>query len=544
MKNTATERLEQHFQIHHLFLVWAFLMGSLVRFLPILRGDFPLGDGGLFYVMSRELLANHFSLPIFTAFNQEQIPFAYPPLGFYLTALVSFAGNIPMLILFQWLPSFLCILTIPAFYFLAREFLDSRFKASLAALAYAMLPVTYEWQVMGGGIERSLGLIFSLAFCFSYFGFLRRNSWKWGILCTVCMGLLILSHPTWTYQTLIFITLYALLLIRRWKTLIQSALILWGGILIAAPWWATVVLRHGAAPFLSAFQTGGGGSLSDWAPLLSMNFSAEPFLGILIVLALLGCTVCLSQRQYLFPLWVLVPFLVTNRNAGAFTAAPLAMMASIGIADLLFPAFLLLEKRKDALDALHAVPVAEEKWKTIFLQSRVIKGFVLFLLTYTLINAYHFSQLLEYQKLSPEDTRALQWVADNTARESRFLILGEGNVFSMPLSEWFPAITGRRNIALAQGYEWIDGPQYAVRLARDNALQECLWKTDACLRDWLLAKGEDADYVWIHVWPYGYSGEDPLPGGGWLAFSMQQSGAYQTVFETSGNIILRHLPGK
>src|SRR5947209_5611673 len=67
-------------------LVLAFGAGAIVRVLPLLGSSFPIGDGGLFFAMVRELRANHFALPHLVSYNGDHFPYAYPPLAFYLTA--------------------------------------------------------------------------------------------------------------------------------------------------------------------------------------------------------------------------------------------------------------------------------------------------------------------------------------------------------------------------------------------------------------------------------------------------------------------------
>jgi len=76
-----------------LFLFAALLFGAVVRFVPAASSGFPLNDGGLFYTMIRDLKANHFILPQFTTYNFVDIPFAYPPVGFYIAAIFSTAST-------------------------------------------------------------------------------------------------------------------------------------------------------------------------------------------------------------------------------------------------------------------------------------------------------------------------------------------------------------------------------------------------------------------------------------------------------------------
>lgn len=47
-------------------LATAMMLGIYLRFMLVARTDFPLNDGGLFYLMTRELMDAGFRLPAFT----------------------------------------------------------------------------------------------------------------------------------------------------------------------------------------------------------------------------------------------------------------------------------------------------------------------------------------------------------------------------------------------------------------------------------------------------------------------------------------------
>jgi hypothetical protein len=65
-------------------------VGVAVRAFHVLRHDFPLNDGGLFHAMAADLRANGFVPPAHTSCGAGDIPFAYPPLGLYLAAVLDF----------------------------------------------------------------------------------------------------------------------------------------------------------------------------------------------------------------------------------------------------------------------------------------------------------------------------------------------------------------------------------------------------------------------------------------------------------------------
>jgi len=106
-------------KLNLLILVFGLLLGAYARFLPTVMVGFPVTDGGLFYVMVKALQANHYVLPKFVEYNGISLPFAYPPLGFYVTALVSDIFRLPLIEAFRWIPAAGSLLSAIAFFPLA-----------------------------------------------------------------------------------------------------------------------------------------------------------------------------------------------------------------------------------------------------------------------------------------------------------------------------------------------------------------------------------------------------------------------------------------
>lgn len=143
-----------------LLLFTALLFGAVVRFVPAASNGFPLNDGGMFYTMIRDLKANHFVMPQFATYNFVDIPFAYPPVGFYIAGIFSSLLPVSDLQILLWLPPLINTLAIFFFFKLAEKILPSRTAAGLAALMYALSSRAFLWQVMGGGITRAFGMLF------------------------------------------------------------------------------------------------------------------------------------------------------------------------------------------------------------------------------------------------------------------------------------------------------------------------------------------------------------------------------------------------
>ncbi len=61
--------------------------------------------------------------------------------------------------------------------------------------------------------------------------------------------------------------------------------------------------------------------------------------------------------------------------------------------------------------------------------------------------------------------QAMQWVSENTAPNSRFLLLtGSSGIMSDPIQEWFPALAERESQTTMQGLEWNLNKDFFPRL--------------------------------------------------------------------------------
>src|SRR5581483_7862715 len=79
-------------------------LGLALRGMPVLANDFPLNDGGLFSVMIEAVRGARYGLPWSVTYNGLEIPFAYPPLGFVLGALLADLTHTSGIAVLRWLP--------------------------------------------------------------------------------------------------------------------------------------------------------------------------------------------------------------------------------------------------------------------------------------------------------------------------------------------------------------------------------------------------------------------------------------------------------
>ena len=146
-----------------------------------------------------------------TSYNGGSIPFTYPPLGFYLTAGLHLTTGASLLDVMAWLPALIATLTIPAFYLLARRLLERSDLALMATLAFALIPRSYEWLIMGGGITRAPGMLFALLALAAVIRLVHRPTWKDASLLGILIALTALSHLEMAWFTFFSLLLLAAL---------------------------------------------------------------------------------------------------------------------------------------------------------------------------------------------------------------------------------------------------------------------------------------------------------------------------------------------
>jgi hypothetical protein len=130
--------ITRYFSNSWIFLVIALVLGGLVRWQVIAGREFPLNDGGYWYVFTKALVENHFALPEFVQFNGRALPTYYPPLAGYLLALISSLGNIDILSLLLWVPFFLCLSMILVFYTFTLRLFEDQLIPRFAILFFAL----------------------------------------------------------------------------------------------------------------------------------------------------------------------------------------------------------------------------------------------------------------------------------------------------------------------------------------------------------------------------------------------------------------------
>jgi len=508
-------------------LTWAVLFGGAIRLYAAWKAGFPMVDGGMFVSMARDLQANHYLLPVFTSYNHLQIPYAYPPLGFYLLAGFNDLFHISLASLLVWLPASLSILTIPAVYLLAKALLGSDSRAGLAAAIYALTPMAFEWELQGGGLTRSLGAVFALLAV--YFAIRMFREKTPGLLAATLLAgtLTVYSHPEWALQAAVACLLAWLVWGRnKWGAL--SALAVGGGVLaLSAPWWAVVAARSGLGTFLLAAGTPQG-RLFFWLPLLSMDFASAANV-LAAGLAILGLFACLKEKEYFLPAWLAASFLADPRGAGHVVPVLLALLSAAALGGMVLPWLGTPQSGDRPAD-----------W-TRTLSRPLVQACLGYLFLAMWIGSFTSATSLSGLNVLPAaDRQALEWVRLNTPPGSRFVALAwRDSPWVSPLPEWFPALSGRASLTTVQGREWLAGKQNLTPWIEDfEAVQACLYRDAACLEAWSAEQGQPFDYVYLSM--LSSLGDPDSVRVSPLFLSLSQSKDYLLVYDTPAVEIFEH----
>ena len=422
-------------------------------------------------------------------------------------------------------------LAVPAFYLLAKPILNSQAQAALATFAFAMLPRSFEWLIMGGGVTRAPGYVFAILALAAGVRLYQRPRPSLAALTGALAGLTALSHPEMNLFVVYSLSLIFLASGSRRAGLAASGLALAVAAAVAAPWWVHALRVHGPEPLLAAFGSGH----RVWFTLgtvLMFDLSFEAFLSLIGVAALLGLLACIVERKRLLPVWILVIAILSPRSAGTLAAIPLAMLAAIGLEGVIIPGVRLLSA---AGSSASEVLGEAGSWALRLVQPLPVRGLLIVFGLYALLGAYlyPFVGSTAVSSLPPDERAAMAWIAANTPETSRFLVVsGLQNVWQDQSSEWLPALSGRVSLGTVQGYEWLPGRFYQ-QWQHYSGLQACGMQTIDCLEDWANTNQLDFSHIYLpkRLWWDSATSNTPL------RVSLEQAAGYQPVYENEAVVI-------
>jgi hypothetical protein len=243
---------------------------------------------------------------------------------------------------------------------------------------------------------------------------------------------------------------------------------------VSAPWWIAVLARHGTGPFTAAQESGGGvfsgEAVHAGVAILRFISTSEPLLPIIGILAFLGFIVCLtSSRWLLFPVWWASIVLLDFRAFPTFTTLPIAMMAGIGVANVLLPALETARRasttgRANAAIGLTMAALLVYAGAGALMRKPELGGEAFYL-----------------RSLSADERVAMRWVASATPVSSSFLLVPSSTWETEKTLEWFPALARRQSAATVQGSEWLAKGSFRRHLEIYDAAYQCGYEELSCL---------------------------------------------------------------
>ncbi len=478
----------------------AIALGCLVRAYHVLSAGFPLNDGGLFYAMTEDLRHNGYRLPEFTSYNQESIPFGYPPLGFYATGFVAGVTPLSLLDGFRFLPLLASCLTIPAFYLLSRRLMPSQAAVAASVFAFALVPRSFVWMLMGGGVTRAPGFLFAILALVVVQRLYAERRWACLPAAAALCALTLLSHLEAAWFLAVSIGLFFLAFGRHRMGVAASLALAGSTLLLAAPWWVEVLSDHGTGPFRASFETGGS-FFTDAATrrfifvsLARGAATSEPFFPLIGALALLGAIVSLATRRWFLPAWCVAIVLLDARAFPTFTTVPVAMLAGVGLVEVVLPA-LVRAGQAQAVNGNGRTPATLAAPRAAGLALLAFAAFATFA---AVERAPGMGGEGEYLRgLSRDERRAMSWVSAETPAEARFLVVPDTSWETARAAEWFPLLAQRVSVATVQGSEWLPDQEFGRRVDDYYYALDCGFKTSVCLDQWSQATGRAFSYVYV-----------------------------------------------
>ena len=521
-------------RLYRVGIALAILTALALRFIPALTVDFPLNDGGMFYKMTQEIRAKGYSLPEFSGYNLRSIPFAYPPLGFYIAALLHDVSSIELLTLFRLLPALYSTLTVLFVILLAQQMSSNRSWILAVSFCFAVMYINFIWPIMGGGITRSLGFMLAAAALYTFQRSLNERKFHLKLICALLTAACVCSHlgpAVFTYFSLLMLTLaFEDKFTIKIKSLITVVLI---SAFLSLPWILTVYTYHGLAPFQAAGQTVGSISSlgNDFFTVLGSMSSEwqrsywQPFIPVFGFFTALGIVHLIRQKKMIYLFWWLLIPLIDRRQGFHCASIPLSMIVAYGLVYEFLP---ILRQRLD-------VSKLFQKPK---MQNLAVYGILGVIFAYSCMSASVFgtsSRKAELASISKPELRAIEWLKQELPGKSNVLVIEKNSWWTARFSEWIPTLTSHHVPNTVQGTEWLSNSRYAILESYSLGLNKCLAEDLECLETW-----EDSaklKYQYIFIPASSFTAAEPLIN------SLKKSAKYKNLFEIKDEgLVLEKLP--
>ena len=493
------------YQYYMIEIMCALLIGGLFLRNSLVF-DYPIGYAGMYSLATQLLVNNNLIIPSSIPFyGPGGIPFAYPPVGFYIAALTIKYLHLPIFAYLRFGPPFWTFLAIVAMYFLSKKITGSRAISLLASFFFGSAFETYYYHVTAAGMVRGPALFFTIVALIGAYKIFKagKSTWLDYLITGLFTALTCLTHLSYFLFLVISIGMFAIFVSRNnyfytlKKLLILAILVA----LLSAPWLFHVVSVNGFEILSGAASTHGtfynlwrffssesGIAISS----IFSNWGSIPLIGFV----LLGILHLIGTKRFFLPLWFFVTFLVIGES-DRFMLLIGSLMAAIMIIDLMAP-------------SVHSEQI-------LFAESiprQVVLG--IFLIGFIWANSY-----VTIASMRPSVDGALEdvsdWLNSNTDEQVSYLFFSSDH----NRAEWLPFLAQRNPVFGHWGSEWLGAGKYEY--FEWNHISSCIDSISIeCVRAALSQKDRNYEYIVL-----------PAP----------QNSGYNP-FEDDSNYVLRYSNGK
>jgi hypothetical protein len=319
---------------------------SVLVFYYKIWSPYPDKPVGLYALIAETIAKAGFAFPKSIPFyGPGGIPFAYPPLAFYLMAFVNVYFKVSPFAYMRFAPSLFLVVSIIPLYLLVMAMGGSRRQAAIAA---GFMGTSYGIiinQYYSPGICRGVALVLML-YClyFAYLAFFAPRK-RFVALTLVFLALTTLTHFSYAVFSIIGIITFALFSKKMhfWKRIWICAIMGAGAAVLISPWWLTIISRYGISIFTNLLHT------HDNARIISVihNIPGQlVMLGnslltyrfenpVLIGTAILGLALSIASKKYLLPGWLLLSLILVGGDGQRFIAIISALLGAYAVEELL-----------------------------------------------------------------------------------------------------------------------------------------------------------------------------------------------------------------
>ncbi|WP_435156931.1 ArnT family glycosyltransferase [Haladaptatus sp. DFWS20] len=484
----------------------------------LLTHPYPAYGAGLFLKTAETIMSQNYALPKQVAgYTHGGIPFAYPPLAFYATALLLDAGVQPLEVT-RVIPAGITSIAFIPYYLLARECLPSPRRAGIAALIATVTPMLLQWHLSAGGIVRAPAFFVLLTGLYVGIRLFRHGKRSTLVAASVLFGMILLLHPTYSLFFGVSYLLFFLVENRSLRGFFSGSIVAGSGLMIAGPWIAQVATSHGVSAFTSAAGTHGGlgAGVIMFFERLTDPFVSFPAVILWYTLLCFGLYYFGTRRQYFLPFWFGISVFLMDEIRFAFI--PGVMIITVGLTDIVPTLHTRLRKSNRTVTSHVAVPA-------LVLGLLACLG-ILFVGGHSVGSQSSMPAFIDH-----EDTEAMEWVRSETATDTEFVVLGDA-------AEWFPYFSERTILVGPWGVEWKSPDAYQRQKESYITLSEC--HTARCLTNNLRSQPGQPDYLYIPKGRYtvrGQTADQPDE----MHLSLERSDRYRIVHENDGVLIVRTL---